>query len=227
MPLKLLVHSVALGLCFVAGMTGPGTSANAAAALNADSKTPAANEVEQFVQASIDKGFLILNNKDLDARARQKLFREFLFALIDTKRTATFTLGPYARQASPEEFAMFLTAYNNFVATMFQGYFDWYKGEALRVSNSVARSADDVVVFADIVGPDGKRRFRAGFRVRHDSAGNNVVTDFQFEGAWFVLTQRADFTGYLQQHNGDFAGLSAELDKRTERFKKDWAPPAK
>jgi ABC-type transporter MlaC component len=61
--------------------------------------------------------------------------------------------------------------------------------------------------------------------VRQDSAGEKVVTDFQFEGAWFALNQRAEFTSYLQRHDGNFALLSTELDKRTERFKKDWAPP--
>jgi phospholipid transport system substrate-binding protein len=227
------VQCVALGLCLLLAVAA--TSANAAvgagitggpAALSSRSNASAASEAEKFVQTNIDNGFLILN-KDSDATERRRQFREFLFTLVDTKRIALFTLGPYARQASGNDLETFLTAYDNFVAAMLQGYFDWYKGEDLRVASSMARSADDVVVFADILGPNGTSRFRAGFRVRHDSAGNNVVTDFQFEGVWFALNHRADFTSYLQRHSGSFAGLSTELDKRTERFKKDWAPPTK
>lgn len=233
MHVKAFLHRFAWGLYLPLAVVA--TPANAAAGVAGTMSTPAAlstpsatsSEAEKFVQANIDKGFLILNNRELDAAERRKQFREFLFTLVDTKRIALFTLGQYARQATGDDLEMFLAAYDNFVAAMVQGYFDWYKGEDLRVANSAARSADDTVVFADILGPNGSRRFRAGFRVRLDSNGKNVVTDFQFEGVWFALNHRAEFTSYLQRHNGSFAGLTTELDKRTERFKNDWAPPAK
>jgi phospholipid transport system substrate-binding protein len=223
--------AVGLGALLAVAVASPDAvraaqSASPPAAANAASNAAAASEAETFVQTSIDAGFAILNNKQLDAREREKRFREFLFSLVDTKRIAAFTLGPYVRGASSGDMDKFLAAYDNFVAALFQGYFDWYKGEALRVSSSTARSADDVVVSADIVAPNGGRKFRTAFRVRLDSAGRKVVTDFQFEGAWFALSQRADFTAYMQRHDGDFAGLTAELDKRTQRFQKDWAPPA-
>ena len=229
----LWVRSVAVGFCTLLAVVAASPdalraaqTASPSAAAKAPATAAAASEAETFVQTNIDNGFAILNNKQLDAQERVRRFREFLFSLVDTKRIAAFTLGPYVRGASGGDMEKFLAAYDNFVAALFQGYFDWYKGEALRVSSSTARSADDVVVSADIIAPNGGRRFRTAFRVRLDSAGRKVVTDFQFEGAWFALNQRADFTSYLQRHDGDFAGLTAELDKRTQRFQKDWAPPA-
>ena len=110
---------------------------------------------------------------------------------------------------------------------MYQGYFDWYTGQSLRVVNSVVRSQDDVVVYADVIGPNGSPQFKIGFRVRQDAAQKNIVTDFQFEGVWLALNQRADFTSFLQQNKGDFALLSVELQKRTQHFKEAWAPPAR
>jgi len=186
-----------------------------------------ANEAETFVQTSIDRGYLILNNKDLSANDRQMQFREFLNSITDTKRVALFTLGTYARAGSQSDIDRFLVAYDEFAAAMYQGYFDWYTGQSLRVANSAVRTADDVVVYADVIGPSGAPQFKVGFRVRKDSAQRNIVTDFQFEGVWLALNQRSDFTSFLQQNKGNFALLSAELQKRTQRFREAWAPPAK
>src|SRR6185503_3937144 len=138
---------------------------------------------------------------------RQMQFREFLSSITETKRVALFTLGTYVRSASQSDLDRFLTTYDEFAAAMYQGYFDWYTGQSMRVVNSVVRSQDDVVVYADVMGPNGTPQFKIGFRVRKDAAQKNIVTDFQFEGVWLVLNQRADFTSFLQQNKGDFASL--------------------
>jgi ABC-type transporter MlaC component len=184
-----------------------------------------ANEAETFVQKSIDRGYQILNNKELSASERQAQFRTFLNSITDTKRVALFTLGTFVRTASKEDLDRFLTTYDEFAAAMYQGYFDWYTGQSLRVVNSTARAADDVVVYADVIGPNGAPQFKVGFRVRKDSAGKDIVTDFQFEGVWLALNQRSDFTSFLQQNRGNFALLTSELEKRTQRFREAWAPP--
>jgi len=218
--------SILLALVAATAEVAVGESARAAVGTEMSSVVKS-GEAESFVQTSIDNGYRILNNKALSPDERQMQFRQFLISLIDTKRVALFTVGSYARTASDGEMAGFLAAYDDFAAAMYQGYFDWYTGQNLRVANSIVRSQDDVVVYADVVAPNGARPFKIGFRVRKDEAQKNVVTDFQFEGIWLALNQRADFTSYLQQHGGNFATLSTELQKRTQRFKELWAPPAK
>ncbi len=184
-----------------------------------------ASDAETFVQTSIDRGYEILNNKGLSVTERQVQFRAFLNSITDTRRVAVFTLGTFARTASKENVDRFLAAYDEFAAAMYQGYFDWYTGQSLRVVNSTARAADDVVVYADVIGPNGAPQFKVGFRVRKDATGKNIVTDFQFEGVWLALNQRSDFTSFLQQNKGNFELLSTELEKRTQRFREAWAPP--
>jgi len=205
-------------LCFFVLLALFGARAGVAAAAPA-------SEAEAFVQTSIDRGYQILNNKDLSATERQVQFRTFLNSITDTKRVALFTLGTFVRTASPADIERFLSTYDEFAAAMYQGYFDWYTGQSLRVVNSTARAADDVVVYADVIGPNGAPQFKVGFRVRKDSAGRNIVTDFQFEGVWLALNQRSDFTSFLQQNKGNFSLLTSELEKRTQRFREAWAPP--
>jgi phospholipid transport system substrate-binding protein len=219
---------VAVIAALMAGdVTVTNTNGGARAAIGIDvADAHKRNDAETFVQASIDRGYAILDNKALSADERQRQFREFLSSITDAKRVALFTLGSYARNASPNDLDQFLRAYDEFAAAMYQGYFDWYTGQALKVSSSVVRSADDVVVYADILGPNGARQYKLGFRVRKNEAQKNIVTDMQFEGVWLALNQRSEFTSFLQQHRGDFAALTAELQKRTQRFREAWAPPA-
>ena len=213
-----------LSVVLLAAVTAGIDTASAAAVTEA-AKAAAAKEAETFVQTSIDAGYRILNNKTLSTEERRAQFRTYLLGIVDTNRVAIFTLGNYARMASPSERDRFLAAYDEFAAAMYQGYFDWYTGQTLRVASSAVRTPDDVVVYADVLGPSGTPQFKVGFRVREDEAGKHVVTDFQFEGVWLALTQRSDFTAFLQQQRGDFGALVIEIEKRTQRFKAAWAPP--
>ena len=219
------VLSLALAATTAAVVVGDAKSARAAIGFQAT--TPAPADIEAFVQSSINRGYTILNDKKLNADQREEQFRDFLSSITDTKRVALFTLGEFSRTASESDLNGFLDAYDDFAAAMYQGYFNWYTGQSLRVSNSVTRSADDVVVYADVVQPDGSKKYKVGFRVRKDGAQKDIVTDFQFEGVWLALNQRADFTAYLQQHKGNFTLLTEELKKRTEHFREVWAPPKK
>jgi phospholipid transport system substrate-binding protein len=209
------------------GGVAPGGSPVAQAAVGMDiGDAYQKNDAQAFVQTSIDSGYKILNNKDLSKEERSLQFREFVTTITDAKRVALFTLGNFSRTASEKDLETFFTAYQDLAAAMYQGYFDWYTGQVVRVSSSVVRSPDDVVVYADVLGPNGARQFKLGVRVRKNEAQKNIITDLQFEGVWIALSQRADFTSFLQQHNGDFAALTVEIRKRTQRFKEAWAPPA-
>jgi phospholipid transport system substrate-binding protein len=68
---------------------------------------------------------------------------------------------------------------------------------------------------------------RIAFRVRKNEAGAFLLTDLQVAGAWLALSERSDFTAYLQQHHGDIGALSAELKHRAALLRSsDEKPPA-
>ena len=46
-----------------------------------------------------------------------------------------------------------------------------------------------------------------------------VITDMQAEGIWLAVTERADFTSYLQQHGGNLTLLSGELHDRASAIR--------
>jgi phospholipid transport system substrate-binding protein len=188
-----------------------------ASLLAASPRAHAADGAETFVQNRIEAGFGILRDSQLAARPRHQEFRDFLLSMIDMRRVALFTIGTYARDASEPDRARFVTAFTEFSVNFYERALDHYAGQAIRLTGSSRRSDDDAVVTADVVDPKGKTPpLKVAFRVRKNERGDPVVTDFQVEGAWLALMQRSEFTSFLQQHHGEIAQLSHELEKRAQ-----------
>jgi phospholipid transport system substrate-binding protein len=184
----------------------------------APSNAHAANLSETFIQSSIDKTYAILNDGALNASERQRQFRALLVSLVDVRRVALFTLGPYARDAAPADIETFEGAFTDFLTAVYQRGLDNYADP--EVTGSSERAREDVIVNVTARAPNGNEsRLRLAFRVRRTSGGEHVITDLQVEGAWLALTQRADFTAYLQRHGGNIAGLATELQDRAAQLR--------
>ena len=175
-----------------------------------------ANPAEAFIQQNIDKGYAILNNAQLSDEQRRTQFRNFMLGLTDTKRIGAFTLGQYANSAPKAEVDAFTNAFTDYAIAIYESRLGKYKGQTLKVTGSQQRAADDVVVNADLVsGASGGQPFKVAFRVRKTSDGRPTITDMQVEGIWLALSQRSDFTAFLQQHNGSVAALTEDLKRQT------------
>jgi phospholipid transport system substrate-binding protein len=177
----------------------------------------AATPTEMFVQRNIDQAYAILNNSVVSVEQRTENFRQLLVRIVDAKRIARFTLGPYARGASQAQIDNFESVFSDFVATVFQHEIAGSPGEKITVTNSTVRAADDVIVAAKLT---GSARSNApvdiAFRVRRAADGSDSILDLQVEGVWIALAQREDFSNWLQQHHADISALTAELKKHTE-----------
>lgn len=196
-------------LCAVAGLctmlAAPGARA-----------TPA---TEIFIQLNVDKGYMILNSTSLSDTERREQFRTLLLGLAASRRTALFTLGPFATGAAPADVDAFVEAFTNYSVAAYENRLDRYKGETLKVTGSSDRAADDSVVQAELVSPNPSNGppIRIAFRVRRGENGAPAVTDMQIEGVSLAITQRDDFTAYLQQHNGSIPELTKHLGALSDK----------
>jgi phospholipid transport system substrate-binding protein len=186
----------------------------------------AAAPAESFVQQNIDKGYGILNDASLTAQDRSGKFRTLLQSIMDSKRVALFTLGVYARSASPAQIEDFSTTFSEFVAAVMQHDIGGNPGQTLTVTGSVVRAPDDVIVTAKLTGPARANGapIDMGFRIRKDENGADTVVDLQVQGVSMAMAQRSDFTAWLQQHHGNLPALTAELASRTKQFRELDAP---
>jgi len=180
----------------------------------------AANPAEAFVQQNIDKGYVILNNASLGNPQRRSQFRDFMLSLTDTKRIGLFTLGQYANSASKGDIDAFTAAFTDYAVAVYESRLSKYKGQTLKVTGSISRAADDTVVNAEVVDPNAPKGqpIKVGFRVRKTSEGRPIVTDINVEGVWLALSQRSDFTAFLQMHGGSLTALTDNLKMQTDQL---------
>jgi len=192
-----------------------------AGAMAGMSTAQAATPAETYIQQNIDRGYTILNNTGLSQDARRSQFRDFMLGLTDMRRIAQFTLGQYANSASKAELDEYATAFGEYAISVYESRLGKYKGQTLKVTGSVERAADDIVVNADVVDPakTGAQPIKAAFRVRKTSDGRSIVTDMQVEGIWLAISQRSDFTSFLQQNGGKVPTLTAHLRQQTDKIR--------
>lgn len=168
----------------------------------------AANAAEDFVAASIQAGFDILNDKSLDMATRKQRFADFLQGLTDVKRVALFLVGPYAASAPPADMDAYLAAYRDYIAAVYQSYVALYAGQSLRVVSSRERAKDDFVVATRSTGNGAPMQIE--FRVLTGGA-KPVLMDLSVAGVWLAVAQRDEFLSVLSRNGGDIKALTSHL----------------
>jgi phospholipid transport system substrate-binding protein len=169
----------------------------------------AANAAENFIGTNIQAGFDILNDRNAAPLERRQRFADFLLGLTDVKRVAMFLLGRYAASGSQADLDAYVAAYQDYVLSTYQSYFQLYAGQSLKVISSRERAAGDFIVATNMVG-GGSAPLQIDFRVRTDGA-KPVLVDVGVAGVWLALAQRDQFLATLAQNNGDIKALTAHL----------------
>jgi phospholipid transport system substrate-binding protein len=192
-----LLGAGALSLGFVPSLVAPAFAANAA---------------EDFVSGNIQAGFDILNDRNASPSDRRERFATFLLGLTDVKRVALFLLGTYATNAPQADLDAYVSAYQGYVLSIYQSYFQLYAGQTLRVVSSRERAPGDFVVVTNMAG-QSNNPMEIDFRVRTDSA-KPLLLDVAVAGVWLALAQRDQIQSVLAQNNGDIKALIAHLRGR-------------
>ncbi len=176
-----------------------------------------ATTAESFVRQSVEKGFSILKDTRLAPQERQSRFQDLLRSIIDFRRVAMFALGPYAKSASDQQIDAFVNAFSDYFINMFHLDSDpQFASENIAVTGSTKRATDDALVTASIAGADSGpgAGMDLSFRVRKDANGHDCIVDILVGGISMAVTERDEFSSYLQQHGGNIDQLSAELQRR-------------
>jgi phospholipid transport system substrate-binding protein len=185
-----------------------------AISLMGSSSAFAATPAEAFISDNIQKGLGILNDPQLSPAQRGEQFQQLLITLTNMKRIATFTLGQYARTASPADLDDFAAAFQSYSVAVYRSYLGLYAGQTLKVTSSSQRAPDDFIISTVMVDPSDRggqqQPLQVDFRVRTDS-GKPELTDFSVAGIWLALSQRDQFGAFLAQNHGDIKALIAHL----------------
>ncbi len=218
MRLGLRIAAISIAAIALAwGISAAPSAVAAPAPARAAAQKPT-NPPEAFVQQNIDKGYQILKDSKGTEDQRRGQFHDFIIGIMDARRIGLFTLGPYGNGASKTDIDAFVEAFADYTAAVYETRLNKYKDQVLRVTGSVARAADDVVVNCDVTDPahPNDPPYKVAFRVRKAAEGRFIITDLNIEGIWQTLSQRADFTGFLQQHGGRVRELTTDLKRQIQ-----------
>ena len=180
-----------------------------------------ATAAQAFAQQNIDRANALLDNASMSADQRRMEFGRLLLSMTDTRRVATFALGQYANGAMAEQLSAFQNAFTDYALAAYEMRLDRLQGGRIKVTDAVMRAPDDFIVNAEITRSaetENRAPLKLALRVRALPDGSFVMTDMQFEGVWLAISERADFTAFLQQHRGDISALTASLRSKTQNL---------
>ena len=171
----------------------------------------------------MQKGLTILNNHGLNDYQRREQFKDFLTSLTDIRRIAMFTLGAARRTATPQQVDAFVDAFRNYAVAVYESRLKAYAGQSLRVVGGSEHGPGDYIVRTVLVDPTGRTEqqgepIEVDFRV-DGGPGRYVVIDAAIAGVWLALEERDQFTAYLEENNGNLAGLISHLNALTLRLR--------
>ena len=174
---------------------------------------------EAFISTNIHKGVDILADKHLDAAARSAQFKDFLLGITDMHRIAMFSLGQYARTATPAEQDAFAAAFQDYALAVYRSYFNRYTGQTLTVTGSAEHAPGDVIVKTLFADPKDRstQPLEVDFRVRTDGA-KPVMVDFSVAGMWLAISQRDEFVSFLSKNGGNIQTLIAHLRSAAKQY---------
>ena len=184
----------------------------AAAAIFAVASTPAfADEAaEQFVSGILDEANAVF--KAPDVATRNAGIETLVDKYVDMDRVARFALGQYARVATDEQMAVYKPLFRKYATSVYQTTLDPYSGESLEVTDSVDRSARDIIVNSKVVGAKPGSQYAdlvVHWRVYRRADGAQTIVDAGASGVWLAIEQQSTFKSVIANNGGGVKGIDA------------------
>ena len=135
-------------------------------------------------------------------------FRQIFTRYADVPTIARSTLGPEARQASPQQLAAFTEAFSIYMARKYGARFREFIGGEI-----VVRNAQPVNNFVEVQGQAvlrGQAPFAVTFLVS-DRSGSVKFFDLLIEGISLLKTERTEIGAMLDKRRGNIDQLTQDL----------------
>ncbi|NHO32350.1 MlaC/ttg2D family ABC transporter substrate-binding protein [Acetobacter fallax] len=173
----------------------------------------AAETASDFVRRLGGQLVTIVNS---DASADQK--REKLFPVleegVDIDSIGQYCLGRYWRTATPEQKAQYLKLFHQIIVNAVSEKLGDYRGVSFTIGGTTQDGPDQVVdaVLHRPQQPDANTQWLIS-----TASGSPKVVDLKGEGASLRLTQRGDYSSYIQRNGGKVDALITALQHQIDR----------
>ena len=174
-----------------------------------------------FISSVTEEAITTLTGTDITKEERAQLFRAFMKKHFSINGIARFVVGRHLRNASKVEKKQYYKLFEDLMVTTYSERFAKYSGERLLVKKAERFGKNDVVVHTSMVKTGSKSKpLKVDWRVRKKGEDFKII-DVMIEGISMIMTQRSEFSSFLQSNGGQFSKLLAELKKRVEESTKN------
>ncbi len=169
-----------------------------------------------FVQKIGETAIADLTDPKISDSERVKRMRKLLANVFDVRAVSRFTLGPFARRATEEEFKTFKHLYQIYVAHSYAALFKKYNGQTILMQRAQPLGNDEINVIGVIRQPSGPD---IGMEMRvHMVKGAYRALDLKIEGVSMPLAHQKQFASVITQRGNKVSGLISALKATTDRF---------
>lgn len=170
-------------------------------------------KAEEFITSLADQAIKALTTSEISREERETRFRTMLNENFAINTIARWVLGRHWKKATQEQQDEYLKLFEKLLVVTYVDRFKQYSGENLKVVKSLANSANDAMVFSQIV-REGTQPVNVDWRVRASDNETYKIIDVMVEGVSMGQTQRSEFASVIRQNGGEVEGLLAVLRKR-------------
>lgn len=165
---------------------------------------------ETFVAGVLNEANAIFENADV--ASRNAGVETLVDKYVDMERVAKFALGQYARQATPEQMAVYVPLFRRYATDVYQSTLETYSGQKLAVTDSIDRNERDIIVNSKVVGAkpgDQYANLVVSWRVYRKPDGGQKIVDAGAEGVWLAIEQQSTFKSIIANNGGGAKGIDA------------------
>ncbi len=167
------------------------------------SRAAATDQATDFV-ATLGRDLTAVVNGPGEIPQKQAALQKIIDANVDLDDVAKFCLGRFWRSATPQQQHDYVEAFHRVLQQNVTGKVGEYRGVSFVVNRSAQRD-DSVVVTTTVTRPNNEPS-RVDWLVSLAS-GKPKIVDVIAEGTSLRLTQRSDYSAFLQRNNNDVQAL--------------------
>jgi phospholipid transport system substrate-binding protein len=168
------------------------------------------DQAEKFV-AKLLKDLSAVVNGGKPVEAQKAAMRQIVFDAVDVDGVARFCLGRFWRTATPQQQKDYTEIFRNVMVSNITGKVGEYQGVSFTMGKGQAR-AEEISV-ASTVNRPGNAPNKVDWLVAA-VGGKPKVIDVMAEGTSLRLTQRNDYSAFLQHNSNDVQALIEALKKQ-------------
>ncbi len=182
---------------------------------------------EGYVQENATAALNSLANRSQTADARQQQFGRLMGQFADVPRISNFVLGRYSTslRADAALRTEWQTTFQEYAIAVYEDQLDRFRGNAIRVTDSVERVPGRDVIVRSQVTPRGRTQpMNVQWRILRssDTAAWKVVdVSLVLDGneIWLAQQQQRDFLAQLDRNNGNIRALITSVRASTAEMR--------